>query len=115
MNTCKLKTYIYFVNRYCKSPSPGMHDATILKSLIKESTLAQGATVAERLAHSPPTRAIRIQSPAGSLDFRKWESCRTMPLVCGFSLGSLISPAPSFRHRSILASITLICSKRPRC
>ncbi|KAJ8893187.1 hypothetical protein PR048_005772 [Dryococelus australis] len=46
-----------------------------------------GATVAERLARSPPTKVNRAQSPAGSLDFRKWESCRTMPLVGGFSRG----------------------------
>ncbi|KAJ8865990.1 hypothetical protein PR048_033514 [Dryococelus australis] len=39
--------------------------------------------VAERLARSPPAKANRVQSPAGSPDFRKWESCRTMPLVCG--------------------------------
>ncbi|KAJ8873496.1 hypothetical protein PR048_024314 [Dryococelus australis] len=44
-------------------------------------------------------------------DFRKWESCRTMPLVGGFSRGSPISPAPSFRRRSIFASITLIGSQ----
>ncbi|KAJ8877046.1 hypothetical protein PR048_021498 [Dryococelus australis] len=41
-----------------------------------------GAAVAERLA---PTKAIRVQSPAGSPVFRMWESCRTMPLVGGFS------------------------------
>ncbi|KAJ8870933.1 hypothetical protein PR048_027235 [Dryococelus australis] len=39
----------------------------------------------------------RAKSPAGSLEFRKWESCRKMPLVGGFSQGSLVSPAPSFR------------------
>ncbi|KAJ8877237.1 hypothetical protein PR048_021691 [Dryococelus australis] len=54
-----------------------------------------GAMVAERLARSPPTKANRAQSPAGSPDFRKWESCRTMPLVGGFSRGS---PPP--RHSS---------------
>ncbi|KAJ8871985.1 hypothetical protein PR048_028325 [Dryococelus australis] len=31
-----------------------------------------GAKVAERLARSPPTKANRFQSPAGSPDFRKW-------------------------------------------
>ncbi|KAJ8896544.1 hypothetical protein PR048_001888 [Dryococelus australis] len=36
-----------------------------------------------------------------------WESCRTMPLVCVFSWGSTVSPAPSFRRCSILTSITL--------
>ncbi|KAJ8893882.1 hypothetical protein PR048_006483 [Dryococelus australis] len=52
--------------------------------------------------------ANRVQSPAGSPDFSKWESCRTMPLAGGFSRGSPVSPAPSFRRRSIFASITLI-------
>ncbi|KAJ8882861.1 hypothetical protein PR048_014675 [Dryococelus australis] len=53
-----------------------------------------GVTVAERLARSPPTKANRAQSPAGSPDFRKWESCRTMPLVGGSSRGSLCFPRP---------------------
>ncbi|KAJ8893321.1 hypothetical protein PR048_005912 [Dryococelus australis] len=44
------------------------------------------------------------------LDYRKWESCRTMPLVGGFSRGSPVSPVPSFRSRSIFTSITLIGS-----
>ncbi|KAJ8877830.1 hypothetical protein PR048_022288 [Dryococelus australis] len=59
----------------------------------------RGGTVAERLASSPPTKANR------------WESCRTMPLVGGFSRGSPVSPAPSFRRRSIFTSITLIGSQ----
>ncbi|KAJ8874982.1 hypothetical protein PR048_022872 [Dryococelus australis] len=53
----------------------------------------------------------RAQSPAASPDFRKWKSCRAMPLVGGFSRGSPISPAPSFRRRSIFTSITLIGSQ----
>ncbi|KAJ8868948.1 hypothetical protein PR048_030489 [Dryococelus australis] len=39
----------------------------------------------EQLARLPP---IEVQSPAGSPDFREWESCRTVPLVGGFSWGS---------------------------
>ncbi|KAJ8892970.1 hypothetical protein PR048_005551 [Dryococelus australis] len=62
----------------------------------------------ERLAHSPPTKANQAQSPAGSPDFRKWESCRTMPLVGGSSRGSPVSPDTSFRRRSIFISITLV-------
>ncbi|KAJ8883910.1 hypothetical protein PR048_015765 [Dryococelus australis] len=42
----------------------------------------------QMLSPPPPTKANRIQSPAGSPDFRKWESCRTMPLVGRFSQGS---------------------------
>ncbi|KAJ8880275.1 hypothetical protein PR048_016741 [Dryococelus australis] len=53
-----------------------------------------GATAAERLARSPPTQANRVQSPAGSPDFRNWESCRTMRLFFGFSRGSPGPPPP---------------------
>ncbi|KAJ8883860.1 hypothetical protein PR048_015715 [Dryococelus australis] len=63
-----------------------------------------GAAVAERLARSPPTKASRVQSPAGSPDFCKWDSCRTMLLVGVFSQGSPVSPAPSFRRHSIFTS-----------
>ncbi|KAJ8893323.1 hypothetical protein PR048_005914, partial [Dryococelus australis] len=55
--------------------------------------------------------ADRVQSLAGSPDFRKWESCWTMPLVGGFSRRSPVSPALSFRHRSMLTSITLTGSQ----
>ncbi|KAJ8877353.1 hypothetical protein PR048_021807 [Dryococelus australis] len=40
-------------------------------------------------------------------DFCMWESCRTMPLVGGFSRGSPASPSLAFRRCSILTSITL--------
>ncbi|KAJ8893786.1 hypothetical protein PR048_006387 [Dryococelus australis] len=46
-------------------------------------------------------------------DFRMWESCRTMSLVRGFSLGSPVFPALSFRRCSILTSITIIGSQDP--
>ncbi|KAJ8884325.1 hypothetical protein PR048_016182 [Dryococelus australis] len=76
-------------------------------------TLAiMGAAGAEWLDCLPPTKANRVQYPGGSLpDFRKWESCRTMPLVGGFSRGSPVSPAISFRRCTILTSITLIGSQ----
>ncbi|KAJ8891869.1 hypothetical protein PR048_004424 [Dryococelus australis] len=54
---------------------------------ISHNMIRNGTTVAER-----QTRANRVQSPAGSPDFRKWESCRTMPLVGGFSRVSPVSP-----------------------
>ncbi|KAJ8893233.1 hypothetical protein PR048_005821 [Dryococelus australis] len=57
------------------------------------------------------SRSNRVQSPAGSPDFRKWESCRTMALVSGFSRGFSVSPAPSFRHCSLFTSLTLIGSQ----
>ncbi|KAJ8898125.1 hypothetical protein PR048_003485 [Dryococelus australis] len=63
------------------------------------------AAVAEWLACSPPTKAIRVQSTAGSQNFCMWESCRRV-----FS-GISLFPALSFRRRSILISITLIGSQ----
>ncbi|KAJ8887414.1 hypothetical protein PR048_013629 [Dryococelus australis] len=66
------------------------------------------ATVAEWLARSSPTKANRLQSPAGSPDFLQWESCRTMPLVAAFSRGS---PALSFRRCSTFTSVTLMGSQ----
>ncbi|KAJ8865863.1 hypothetical protein PR048_033386 [Dryococelus australis] len=61
------------------------------------------ATVAERLARSPPTKANRAQSPAGSPDFHEWESC---------FLGELPFPSvPSFPHCSIFTSTTLVGSQ----
>ncbi|KAJ8884350.1 hypothetical protein PR048_016207 [Dryococelus australis] len=70
-----------------------------------------GATVAERLACLPPSKANRVQSPAVSPDSRQWGLCRTMPLVGGFPRGSPASPAPAFRCCSIFTSITLIGSQ----
>ncbi|KAJ8896246.1 hypothetical protein PR048_001589 [Dryococelus australis] len=44
-----------------------------------------GGEVAEQLDCTPPTKANRAQSPAGPIsDIRKWESCRTMPLIDGY-------------------------------
>ncbi|KAJ8882102.1 hypothetical protein PR048_018590 [Dryococelus australis] len=66
-----------------------------------------GATVAERLACSPPGSISARISP----DFSMWESCQSMPFVGGFSRGSPVSLAPSFRRCSILISITPIGSQ----
>ncbi|KAJ8895739.1 hypothetical protein PR048_001077 [Dryococelus australis] len=69
------------------------------------------AVVAERLAFSLPTKASRIQSPFGSLPcFRMWVVLE-VPLVCGFSRGSTVSPSLSFRLCSILSSIAFIGSQ----
>ncbi|KAJ8866840.1 hypothetical protein PR048_032701 [Dryococelus australis] len=69
-------------------------------------------TVGQRwLAHAPPTKVIRVRSPAGSLlDFRMWELCWTMPLAGEFSRGTTVSPALAFQHRSILGSHFMSCS-----
>ncbi|KAJ8871087.1 hypothetical protein PR048_027391 [Dryococelus australis] len=64
-----------------------------------------------------PSLLASHQGDSGSIpgrvtpDLRKWESCRTIPLVGGFSRGSPVSPAPSFRRHSVLTSITLIGSQ----
>ncbi|KAJ8874376.1 hypothetical protein PR048_025224 [Dryococelus australis] len=76
-----------------------------------DSQCAVDIAVAERLALSPPTKAIRAQSPAEPPDSRMWESCRTMSLVGGSSRGTPASPAPQFRHRSILNPIAHIGSE----
>ncbi|KAJ8873616.1 hypothetical protein PR048_024434 [Dryococelus australis] len=61
---------------------------------------------------SPPPWANRVRFPAGLLpDFSTWKSCWTMLLVGGFSRGSPVSPALSFRRCSILTPITLIGSQ----
>ncbi|KAJ8878751.1 hypothetical protein PR048_019337 [Dryococelus australis] len=66
------------------------------------------ATVAERLAHSPPTKANRVQSLA------VFSHVGIVPDdTVGRRIISGISrfPAPSFQHHSIFYSITLIGSQ----
>ncbi|KAJ8881629.1 hypothetical protein PR048_018115 [Dryococelus australis] len=64
----------------------------------------------------PALLASHIDNP-GSIpgrltpDFSIWDSCLTVPLVGGFSWGSPVSPVLSFRHCSILTSITFIGSQ----
>ncbi|KAJ8881010.1 hypothetical protein PR048_017483 [Dryococelus australis] len=59
-----------------------------------------------------PTKANRVQSPAGSLlDFRKWKSRRKMPLAGGFSRVFSVSPDLAFRRCSILTSFNLVGSQ----
>ncbi|KAJ8884581.1 hypothetical protein PR048_016438 [Dryococelus australis] len=61
----------------------------------KPTNLSNTATGAERLTCPPPTKANRVQFPAESLpDFCMCESCRSMPLVGGFSRGSPVLPRP---------------------
>ncbi|KAJ8888491.1 hypothetical protein PR048_007982 [Dryococelus australis] len=88
------------------SHGPGTAHAPLLPA---QQSPAGALKVAERSACSHPTKAIRVQSSTGhSPDFRTWESCRTMPLVGGFSRGSPVSPTLSLRRCSILTLITLI-------
>ncbi|KAJ8883603.1 hypothetical protein PR048_015447 [Dryococelus australis] len=102
------KTSVGQVNHAYLPPPPGQYKRNVA---VQHGNSAIGATVAERLAGTPPTKANRVHSLAGSQNFRKWESCRTMPLVSGFSRGSPVSPAPSFQICSIFTLITLIVSQ----
>ncbi|KAJ8897910.1 hypothetical protein PR048_003267 [Dryococelus australis] len=64
------------------------------------------------------TRDDQLKSEVNKIpggDFRTWESCRTMPLVGGFSRGSPASPAPEFRRCFILTSLRRYRLSRPRC
>ncbi|KAJ8893885.1 hypothetical protein PR048_006486 [Dryococelus australis] len=74
---------------------------------LRKSWLQAGTAANEQKAE-----ANRIQSLAEPLpNFSKRESCRTMPLIGGFSLGCLVSPALAFQRCSILTSFTLIGSQ----
>ncbi|KAJ8868897.1 hypothetical protein PR048_030438 [Dryococelus australis] len=57
-----------------------------------------GATVTERLACSPPTKASRVQSPAGSLRIME------MDIAPEDAAGRAVSPALSFRRCIVLTS-----------
>ncbi|KAJ8869249.1 hypothetical protein PR048_030821 [Dryococelus australis] len=62
----------------------------------------QNIVVAERLARSPPTKANRVQSPAGSLDFSQVGIMPDDAIGRQFFSGiSRFPPASSFRRRSI--------------
>ncbi|KAJ8872439.1 hypothetical protein PR048_026043 [Dryococelus australis] len=75
-----------------------------ISSLIKTPSRA---TVAERLDCSPPTRASRVKSPAGSLrDFSSRNRAGRCRWPAGFLRGSPVSPSPfSIRRRSTLTSL----------
>ncbi|KAJ8896539.1 hypothetical protein PR048_001883 [Dryococelus australis] len=65
-----------------------------------------GSMMVKWLEHSPPTFAYRARFPTVSLpDLRIWESCRTMPLVGGFSRVSPVSLALAFRCCSVLTTL----------
>ncbi|KAJ8866763.1 hypothetical protein PR048_032624 [Dryococelus australis] len=62
----------------CKNPQLAQKLIASLPLLgfLVQSQAPAGATMAEWLDCSPPTKVNRVQSPAGSLlDFRTWESC----------------------------------------
>ncbi|KAJ8875857.1 hypothetical protein PR048_023760 [Dryococelus australis] len=94
--------------------------------LVRHTFGGMRATVAEPLAHSALTKANRVKSLARSRDFRKWESCWTMPLVGWFSRGFPISPpfhssttpyslqSPSLAIKTLLLRAAQISSLTPR-
>ncbi|KAJ8883297.1 hypothetical protein PR048_015140 [Dryococelus australis] len=70
------------------------------------SSMSYTGMVAERLARSPPTKAIRIKSLAG---FRMWELCLTMPVRRQVFSGVSHFPRTfSFRHCFIPTSIIIL-------
>ncbi|KAJ8866047.1 hypothetical protein PR048_033571 [Dryococelus australis] len=69
-------------------------------------------TTGERLARSPPTKANRVQYPAGSPDLHQVEIVPDDSVGRRGFLGHLPFPsAPSFRRRSMFTSITLVGSQ----
>ncbi|KAJ8881401.1 hypothetical protein PR048_017882 [Dryococelus australis] len=89
---------------------PGRRNKLLTGGTGKESPMAllSGAAVAEWLDYSPPTKA------------NWWESCRTMPLVGGFSRGPPVSPslhssaAPFSTHFTLIGSEDLIVNNQPK-
>ncbi|KAJ8868535.1 hypothetical protein PR048_030063 [Dryococelus australis] len=79
------------------------------KSVPRVTDLANFSVISTLASHQGEPSSI--QSLVGSPDFRDWESCRALPLVGGFSRGSPVSPAPSFRRHFIFTSITLVGSQ----
>ncbi|KAJ8870524.1 hypothetical protein PR048_029547 [Dryococelus australis] len=70
------------------------------------AVLYAGATVAEQLACSPPTKAIRVQSPAGSLRIFACENCaRRCRWSAGF-VGDLPSLPISRQLKKFVSSMT---------
>ncbi|KAJ8872592.1 hypothetical protein PR048_026198 [Dryococelus australis] len=84
-------------------------------TVVIHSRRLPGATVAERFDCSPPTKANRVQSPAGSLShFCECELRRTMLLFGGFSRRSPVSRALAFQCCSIPTSFHPRCVVTPR-
>ncbi|KAJ8866224.1 hypothetical protein PR048_032067 [Dryococelus australis] len=88
---------------YSPHGSKGANDAAPQRHVRPQYRLRRGrGGVVDRLLASHPSE------PAGSLpDHRMWESCRTMPLVGGFSPGSPVSPALAFHTRLASPSLAL--------
>ncbi|KAJ8866393.1 hypothetical protein PR048_032236 [Dryococelus australis] len=106
---CPLRKIRYWSGRRLTNKLPGTDWRTVFRRVtpfcwrarpdiaVKAavSPLYNAVLRAERLAFLPPIKANRVQSPAGPPPgFPMWKSCRTMPLVGGFSRGSPVYPPP---------------------
>ncbi|KAJ8885904.1 hypothetical protein PR048_012110 [Dryococelus australis] len=79
----------------------GLH--TFSSSPEKSNSVQTAPAVDELFDCLPPIKANWVQFPPGSLpNFRKRESCRTIPLLGGISLRSPVSPTIAFRRFSRL-------------
>ncbi|KAJ8897134.1 hypothetical protein PR048_002480 [Dryococelus australis] len=77
-------------SKSCTAPRLGLLKR--LEFAVQWSTLLHGV-MGEWLDYSLTPKADRVQFSVGSpLDFRIWESCRTMPLLDVFSRGSPVYP-----------------------
>ncbi|KAJ8877993.1 hypothetical protein PR048_022456 [Dryococelus australis] len=73
-----------------------------------------GATVAERLARSPPTKANRVQSPAGSPDVLNCDSCGFFPGISRFPRPFIPGAAPYPLPIARIGSQDLAISEYPK-
>ncbi|KAJ8865733.1 hypothetical protein PR048_033254 [Dryococelus australis] len=97
--------------RHCSLGSPLVDDRPIMNA-VKHRVVSGwgngGRVVSPFASHQGDPGSIPGRD---SPDFRMWESCRTMPLVSGFSRGTPVPPGLLFRRCSILTSMTLVGSQ----
>ncbi|KAJ8871036.1 hypothetical protein PR048_027340 [Dryococelus australis] len=99
-----IASFLFLINSPSPPPPPQHNFTTHSLACQPRQTHSGYRTVADRLAYSPLTRANRVKYPAGPLpDFRKWESCRKIPLASGFSRGSPVSS--TLLHNNLKTSL----------
>ncbi|KAJ8893515.1 hypothetical protein PR048_006113 [Dryococelus australis] len=76
---------------------PAYFSSKRIYGMVRSFSAISYAALKRSLSRLSPAKTNRVQSPTGSSNFRKWESCRTMPLVGEFSRGS---PFPPHLHSS---------------
>ncbi|KAJ8888989.1 hypothetical protein PR048_008483 [Dryococelus australis] len=103
--------------RCAQSTQPVSSASTLLRFVLAEPTMRRRSAAVEhrcsdlRLACPPPTKANRVQSPAGSPDFRKRRIVSDDAVGRRVFSGISRFPRPSFQRRSIFTTITLIGSQ----